>query len=87
LKKRNGLELRPFSRPDAVPTGNSTGGGSFCVLENSGHVALTAARAAFSPTDAMPYTRRAKLVMAAENLLSFSTLAFIVARAVNVARG
>lgn len=42
---------------------------------------------AFSPTDAMPYTRRAKLVMAAENLLSFATLAVIVARAVNIARG
>jgi hypothetical protein len=42
---------------------------------------------AFSPTDAMPYTRRAKAVMAAENLLSFATLAVIVARAVNIAHG
>jgi uncharacterized membrane protein len=50
------------------------------------YVALTSAMA-FSPTDAMPYSRRAKLVMAVENLLSFATLAVIVARAVNVARG
>ena len=50
------------------------------------YVSLTSS-IAFSPTDAMPYTRRAKLVMAVENLLSFATLAVIVARAVNVARG
>jgi hypothetical protein len=36
---------------------------------------------------AMPFSRRAKLAMAAENLLSFATLAVIVARAVNIARG
>jgi hypothetical protein len=42
---------------------------------------------AFSPTDAMPYSRRAKLAMAVEHLLSFATLAVIVARAVNIARG
>jgi uncharacterized membrane protein len=50
------------------------------------YVSLTSS-IAFSPTDAMPYTRRAKLLMAAENLLSFATLAVIVARAVNIARG
>jgi hypothetical protein len=50
------------------------------------YVSLTSS-IAFSPTDAMPYTRRAKLVMAAENLLSFATLAVIVARAVNIAKG
>jgi uncharacterized membrane protein len=50
------------------------------------YVSLTSS-IAFSPTDAMPYSRRAKLVMAAENLLSFATLAVIVARAVNVAHG
>jgi uncharacterized membrane protein len=49
------------------------------------YVSLTSSLA-FSPTDAMPYTRRAKLVMGAENLLSFATLAVIVARAVNIAR-
>lgn len=50
------------------------------------YVSLTSS-IAFSPTDAMPYSRRAKLAMAAENLLSFATLAVIVARAVNIARG
>jgi hypothetical protein len=42
---------------------------------------------ALSPTDAMPCTRRVKALMAAENLLSFATLAVIVARAVSIAHG
>ena len=41
---------------------------------------------AFSPTDAMPYSKRAKLTMGVESVLSFATLAVIVARAVNIAR-
>jgi len=41
---------------------------------------------AFSPTDAMPYSKWAKLAMGAENVLSIATLAVIVARAVNIAR-
>jgi len=49
------------------------------------YLSLTAS-IAFSPTDAMPYTRRAKLVMGVEHLLAFATLAVIVARAVNIAR-
>jgi uncharacterized membrane protein len=47
------------------------------------YVSLTSA-IAFSPTDAMPYSKRAKLV---ESVLSFAILAVIVARAVNIARG
>ena len=50
------------------------------------YVSLTSS-IAFSPTDAMPYSRRAKLVMGAEHLIAFATLAVIVARAVNIARG
>jgi uncharacterized membrane protein len=50
------------------------------------YVSLTAATA-FSPTDAMPYTRRVKLVMGAESTISFAIAAMIVARAVNIARG
>jgi uncharacterized membrane protein len=42
---------------------------------------------AFSPVDAMPYTRRAKLAMGAQSLLSFAIAAVVVARAVNTARG
>ena len=42
---------------------------------------------AFSPTDAMPYTKRAKLAMGAQSLLAFSIAAVVVARAVNIAKG
>jgi hypothetical protein len=49
------------------------------------YVSLTSS-IAFSPTDAMPYSRWAKLAMGVESLLSFATLAVIVARAVNIAR-
>jgi hypothetical protein len=42
---------------------------------------------AFSPTDAMPYTRRAKLAMGVQSLLSFAIAAVVVARAVNIAKG
>lgn len=50
------------------------------------YVSLTAATA-FSPTDAMPYTRKAKLVMGIESTMSFFIFAMLIARAVNIARG
>jgi len=50
------------------------------------YVSLTSA-IAFSPTDTLPYTLRAKLIMGTENVLCFATLAVIVARAVNIAHG
>lgn len=50
------------------------------------YVSLTTS-VAFSPTDAMPYSKWAKLVMGAESVLSFATLAVLVARAVNIAHG
>jgi len=40
---------------------------------------------AFGPTDAMPYTRRAKAAMAAEGVLALTTLGVIIARAVSLA--
>ena len=49
-------------------------------------VSLTSATA-FSPTDAMPYSRPAKLVMGIESTLSFVIAAMLVARAVNIAHG
>ena len=49
-------------------------------------VSLTAATA-FSPTDTMPYTKWAKLVMGVESTLSFVIAAMLVARAINIARG
>ena len=47
------------------------------------YVALTNATA-FSPTDVMPLTRRAKLLMAIESTVSITTVLVIAARAVNV---
>jgi uncharacterized membrane protein len=42
---------------------------------------------AFSPTDAMPYSKRAKLVMGTGSMLSFVIAAMLVARAINIAKG
>ena len=50
------------------------------------YVSLTAATA-FSPTDAMPYSKPAKLVMGIESTISFVIAAMLVARAINIARG
>jgi uncharacterized membrane protein len=50
------------------------------------YVSLTAATA-FSPTDAMPYSKRVKLVMGVESTMSLAIVVMIVARAINVARG
>lgn len=49
-------------------------------------VSLTCATA-FSPTDAMPYSKRAKLVMGVEGTLSLVIAAMLVARAINIAQG
>lgn len=46
-------------------------------------VAFTTATA-FSPTDTMPLTRTAKGLMTIEAILSFTVIAFLVARAVNI---
>jgi len=52
-------------------------------LWDSFYVALTNATA-FSPTDAMPLTRPAKALMAAESTLSALTVLLVAARAVNI---
>jgi hypothetical protein len=39
---------------------------------------------AFSPTDTMPMSRWAKAMMAAQSIVAFSTVALVIARAVNV---
>jgi hypothetical protein len=49
-------------------------------------VSLTTATA-FSPTDTMPYSRWAKLVMGVEAIMSLATIAMLVARAINIATG
>lgn len=46
-------------------------------------VSLTAATA-FSPTDTMPYTTRAKLLLGVQSLVSLLTVGLVAARAVNV---
>jgi hypothetical protein len=52
-------------------------------LEDYTYVALTNA-IAFSPTDAMPLTRWAKALMAAESVISVVTVLLVAARAVNI---
>ncbi len=52
-------------------------------LLDYGYVALTNATA-FSPTDVMPLTRPAKLLMAIESTVSITTVLIVAARAVNV---
>lgn len=47
------------------------------------YVSVTASTA-FSPTDTMPLTRRAKLFMGVQSVVSLLTLALVAARAVNV---
>ena len=47
------------------------------------YVAFTNA-AAFSPTDTMPLTKRAKLLMMVQSAVSIMTLALVAARAVNI---
>lgn len=47
------------------------------------YLALTNATA-FSPTDVMPLSRRAKLAMASQSLLSIVILSLVVANAVNL---
>jgi uncharacterized membrane protein len=39
---------------------------------------------AFSPTDTMPLSSYAKLLMSAQSLVSFVTVGLVVARAVNI---
>jgi hypothetical protein len=53
------------------------------LLLDYSYVSLTNSMA-FSPTDAMPLTRLAKLVMAAESTLSAITVLLVAARAVNI---
>jgi uncharacterized membrane protein len=50
------------------------------------YVSVTAATA-FSPTDVMPYSRTAKLIMGLEGTLSIAIVAMLIARAINVAKG
>jgi len=50
------------------------------------YVSLTAATA-FSPTDVMPYSKTAKVIMGLDSTLSFAIVVMLIARAVNIATG
>ncbi|MFA5844395.1 MAG: hypothetical protein WC971_06130 [Coriobacteriia bacterium] len=50
------------------------------------YVSVTTATA-FSPTDAMPYSRTAKFLMGLESTISFGIVLMLVARAINIAKG
>jgi hypothetical protein len=41
---------------------------------------------AFSPTEAMPLTRRAKLLVIAQSTISLVTIAIVAARTINILR-
>jgi hypothetical protein len=65
------------STPERAPAG------WYPRLEDYVYVALTNG-IAFSPTDAMPLTRRAKASMAIDSLISIAVVLLVAARAVNV---
>ncbi len=84
------------ARPSAPPVGSPGADFQFPQMENPElaptwrpllpdymFIAFTTATA-FSPTDVMPLTRRAKAVMAAETILSATTVLLVAARAVNI---
>ena len=50
------------------------------------YVSVTAATA-FSPTDTMPYTKTAKLILGLESTISFAIVIVLAARAINTAKG
>ena len=79
LRAERGRSEPDFGFPqDAVPRA-----GWSPRLSDYLYVALTNA-IAFSPTDTMPLTRRAKGLLAAESLVSYVVVILVVARAVNV---
>ncbi len=88
----------PWQRAkEKLPVGSPGADFQFPQMENPGlaeptwrpllpdymYIAFTNATA-FSPTDVMPLTRRAKAVMAAETILSATTVLLVAARAVNI---
>ena len=74
------LQFPQDSAPQSAPPGWRP------VLADYLFVSLTSSTA-FSPTDTLPLSRRAKLLMGSEALLSFLTVGLVAARAVNVLKG
>ena len=59
------------------PPGWQPGFGDYLYLSLTNSVA-------FSPTDTMPLTQRAKLLMGLQSIAAFATLGLVIARAVNI---
>jgi hypothetical protein len=73
------LQVPQDAAPDSAPAGWRP------ALVDYLFVSLTSSTA-FSPTDTMPLTRRAKLMMGSQSLVSLLTVGLVAARAVNVLR-
>jgi hypothetical protein len=85
LKRRSEDHPAPdFLFPQMTNPGAARGRWSPVFLDYL-YVSLTNA-AAFSPTDTMPLTTRAKALMGAEGLASLATIGIVAARAVNILR-
>jgi uncharacterized membrane protein len=81
--QRHQLGREPdFLFPQMSPSGVASAGWMPSFVDYL-YVSFTNAMA-FSPTDAMPLTRAAKLLMLAESIASLMTVAFVAARAVNI---
>jgi uncharacterized membrane protein len=71
------LQFPQMENPQLAPSGWRPGFGDYL------YTSLTNATA-FSPTDVMPLTHSAKLVMALQSVTALATLGLVVARAVNI---
>jgi uncharacterized membrane protein len=74
------LQFPQDSAPDIAPPDWRPGFGDYL------YTSLTNATA-FSPTDTMPLSRRAKALMGSQSLVSLVTVGLVAARAVNVLNG
>jgi hypothetical protein len=84
--RARGVRQRPdwdFPQPPATGDGAAVAAKSTLDYLDYLFLAFTTATA-FSPTDASPCTRRAKMLMMLESSLSLVTLIFVLARAINV---
>ena len=68
----------PQQSDDTTPSDWRPAFGDYLYLGFTGAIA-------FGPTDAMPYTRRAKAAMTVEAAIAFATLGVVIARAVSLA--
>jgi uncharacterized membrane protein len=79
---RRGLHERDFLSPQQVEESLAAGGWSPMFLDYL-YLSFTNATA-FSPTDAMPLSRWAKMLMLVESAISLTLGVMVVARAINI---